>query len=79
MKIVLDSYRKTVRDKRDRADKHIDQYQKEADVMNIFAFAIAARAKKYFQGPLAQRMFVDYIYKTAVAFLDCDGWNRGNE
>lgn len=72
MKMILDSYRKTVRDKKDKVDDKIDQYQKEADIMNILAFAIAAKARKYFRSPKAQKMYIDKIHETAVKMSEWD-------
>ena len=69
MKITLDSYERTIREYRDNKDRTLEQYEFEADVYNILAFAVASYARRYFNSAKAQQMCVKEVYCTAMTML----------
>lgn len=75
MKMVLDTNKRTVRDKRDVNDAMLDQYQLEADVMNILAFAIASKAMSYFKSIDIQQAYINRISEAAKNMLT---WEKIN-
>lgn len=40
--------------------------------MNILAFAIAVKARRYFRSPKVQKMFIDKIHETVLEMMDWD-------
>lgn len=69
MKIIIDSNKGTIRFKEDKADKKRNQRQIKANIMNIFAFAVVAMAKKYFKTPKAQEVYINSIHAAAIKIL----------
>ena len=70
MKITLNTYDRTIREKKDKRDKKIDRDQLEAEIANIYAAAIAIKTCLTFQTPKARKMFVDLIFTTIGDFMD---------
>ena len=71
MRIILNSYEKTIRERRDDRDTSLTQYEKEADVLNIIAFAVASYAKRYFKTETGQNLWIGEITDTALKMLPC--------
>ena len=67
MKILLNSYEKTIREKRDNRDTN--SYQKEVDVLNILAFALASYSHRFFKSSGMQEQCITMIYETAMKML----------